>query len=101
VFELLGMVGIGISVAAYVPQIVHLAKEHCSAGVSGRAWAMWVVSSLLIGTLAVYRGDPVFMALQASSLLSAGTILFFARKYRGGVCPIHATGMSRPEEFTP
>lgn len=95
------MVGIGISVAAYVPQIVHLAKEHCSAGVSGRAWAMWVVSSLLIGTLAVYRGDPVFMALQASSLLSAGTILFFARKYRGGVCPIHAAGVSRPEEFTP
>jgi hypothetical protein len=44
---------------AYVPQVVHLGKEHCSAGVSRRAWAMWLVSSLLVGTLAVHRGDLV------------------------------------------
>ena len=52
IFELLGITGISIGVVAYVPQVVHLAREHCSAGVSGRAWAMWLTSSLLIGALA-------------------------------------------------
>ena len=47
VFELLGIAGISIGMLAYVPQVVHLAREHCSAGVSGRAWAMWLASSSL------------------------------------------------------
>jgi hypothetical protein len=38
--EMLGVAGIAISVLAYVPQVVHLGREHCSAGVSRRAWAM-------------------------------------------------------------
>lgn len=89
-FEVLGIIGIGISVAAYLPQIIHLGREHCSAGVSSRAWAMWLVSGLLVGSLAVYRRDPVFIMLQASSLISAAVILFLARRYRGMACPIHA-----------
>jgi hypothetical protein len=60
VFEFLGIAGITISMVAYVPQVVHLGKEHCSAGISRRAWAMWlVVGSLLVGALAVHRGDLV------------------------------------------
>jgi lipid-A-disaccharide synthase-like uncharacterized protein len=90
VFEFLGIAGIAISVAAYLPQVVHLAREHCSAGVSRRAWAMWLASSLLVGALAVHRGDSVFILLQASSLTSAAAILFLARRYRGMVCATHA-----------
>jgi uncharacterized protein with PQ loop repeat len=90
VFEILGVGGIAISVLAYLPQVVHLAREHCSAGVSRRAWAMWLVSSLLIGALAVHRHDPVFILLQISSLTSAAIILFLARRYRGMVCEAHA-----------
>lgn len=89
-FEVLGITGIAISVAAYVPQMVHLGKEHCSAGVSSRAWAMWLASSLLVGALAVHRRDPVFILLQASSLTSATVILVLARRYRGMVCELHA-----------
>ena len=74
VFELLGIVGISIGVLAYVPQVAHLWRQHCSAGVSARAWAMWLTSSLLIGALALHRHDPVFIALQASSLTSAAVI---------------------------
>ena len=59
VFEFLGIAGITISMVAYVPQVVHLGKEHCSAGISRRAWAMWLVGSLLVGALAVHRGDLV------------------------------------------
>jgi lipid-A-disaccharide synthase-like uncharacterized protein len=90
VFEFLGVAGIAISMLAYLPQVVHLAREHCSAGVSRRAWTMWLVSSLLVGTLAVHRGDPVFILLQISSLTSAAVILMLAYRYRGMVCEVHA-----------
>jgi lipid-A-disaccharide synthase-like uncharacterized protein len=89
VFEMLGVAGIAISMLAYVPQVVHLGREHCSAGVSRRAWAMWLLSSVLIGTLAVYRQDPVFILLQVSTLTSAAIILFLAHRYRGMVCAWH------------
>ena len=89
-FEFLGVAGIAISMLAYMPQVVHLAREHCSAGVSRRAWAMWLVSSLLVGTLAVHRGDLVFILLQISSLMSAAIILMLAQRYRGMVCEVHA-----------
>jgi lipid-A-disaccharide synthase-like uncharacterized protein len=89
-FEIIGIAGIAISMAAYVPQVVHLAREHCSAGVSSRAWTMWLISALFVGLLAVHRGDPVFILLQASSLTCATAILSLARRYKGLVCDTHA-----------
>jgi lipid-A-disaccharide synthase-like uncharacterized protein len=89
-FESLGVIGIALSMVAYVPQIAHLAREHCSAGVSRRAWALWLVSSVLVGALAIERRDPIFMLLQASSLTSAALILMLAQRYRGMVCAYHA-----------
>jgi uncharacterized protein with PQ loop repeat len=89
VFEVLGIAGIAISVAAYLPQAIHLGREHCSAGVSSSAWAMWLASGLLLGALAVYRQDPVFILLQISSLTSAIVILFLAWRYRGMACASH------------
>jgi lipid-A-disaccharide synthase-like uncharacterized protein len=96
---MLGVAGIAISMLAYVPQVVHLGREHCSAGVSRRAWAMWLVSSVLIGTLAVYRQDPVFILLQMSTLTSAAIILFLAHKYRGMVCGFHRPSSADIREF--
>ena len=89
-FEILGVAGIAISVVAYVPQVVHIWREHCSAGVSTRAWAMWLASGVLIGLLAMHRGDPVFVLLQASSLTSAAVILLLAWRYREMSCETHA-----------
>jgi lipid-A-disaccharide synthase-like uncharacterized protein len=89
VFEIIGAAGIAISMLAYLPQVVHLAREHCSAGISRRAWVMWLVSSLLIGSLALHRHDPVFILLQISSLISAAAILFLAHRYRGLICEAH------------
>jgi lipid-A-disaccharide synthase-like uncharacterized protein len=96
VFELLGVAGIAISMLAYLPQVVHLAREHCSAGVSSRAWTMWLVSSVLIGALAVHRHDVVFILLQVSSLLSAAAILVLGHRYRGLVCEAHLRSIPRP-----
>lgn len=89
-FEILGIAGITVSMLAYVPQVIHLGREHCSAGISRRAWAMWIVGSVLVGVLAVHRGDLVFIALQLSTLTSAVVILYLAQKYRGQVCEAHA-----------
>ena len=94
-FEILGATGIAISMLAYLPQVVHLAKEHCSAGVSSRAWTMWLVSSMLIGALAVHRHDPVFILLQISSLTSAAAILVLGYRYRGLVCESHLRSVAK------
>jgi len=90
VFEILGAMGIAISALAYGPQVIHLAREHCSAGVSSRAWAMWLTSSLLVGALAVHHRDMVFVMLQVSTLASASVIVFLAHRYRGMACEVHA-----------
>ena len=50
---------------------------------------MWLISSVLIGSLALHRHDPVFILLQISSLASAAVILFLAHRYRGLVCQAH------------
>ena len=92
---ILGEVGIGTSMLAYLPQVVHLAKEHCSAGVSTRAWMMWLISSVLIGALALDRHDIVFILLQVSSLTSAAVILVFAHRYRGLVCEVHRHSVAK------
>lgn len=89
-FEALGIVGIAISVLAYVPQVVYLGREHCSAGISRRAWAMWLASGLLVGALAVSRRDPVFILLQIANLTSTAVILFLSWRYRGMTCAVHA-----------
>lgn len=88
-FEILGIAGITVSMLAYVPQVIHLGREHCSAGISRRAWSMWLVASLLVGALAIHRGDLVFIALQFSTLTSAAVILYLAQKYHGMVCETH------------
>jgi uncharacterized protein with PQ loop repeat len=100
-FEILGIAGIVIAMLAYLPQVVHLAKEHCSAGISRRAWAMWLASSLLIGALALHRRDPVFILLQISNVTSTAIVLFLSWRYRGMVCeaqvpPAARTGDGRP-----
>jgi lipid-A-disaccharide synthase-like uncharacterized protein len=100
VFQVLGILGVAISVAAYVPQVVHLWREGCSAGVSSRAWAMWLVSSVLILALALHQREPVFIALQVINLASITVTLLLARKYRGMVCEFHAHLVSKPPATT-
>lgn len=96
--DAIGFLGVALSVAAYMPQLVHLAREHCSAGVSTRSWTMWLVSALLVGSVAVSRRDPVFIIFQLCSLASAGAILFMARKYRGMACGSHTEPASEGAE---
>ena len=87
--EVLGFAAMAISVIAYLPQIVHLIREHCSAGISIGAYIMWIVSGLMLLVYAIARRDPVFISLQSYNIGAGALILFFSIKYRGQLCEVH------------
>lgn len=87
--NLIGLTGAVIAGAAYVPQITHLIKEHCSAGISRGAFALWFISSLLITINAVYIQAAVFIFLGAVQILSTAIIYIYSTKYKGSVCGFH------------
>src|ERR1043166_6346849 len=97
VSQLLGIVGTLMVVAGYVPQVRHLIKEHCSAGVSTPAFVLWCSSSLLFLVHAVMIRDAVFVSVQILSRAANGTVVFYSRQYRGQFCPIHG-GAIQPNQ---
>ncbi len=46
-----------------LPQIVHLMKEHCTAGLSLAAYVFWVVAAVLLLSYAVSMRDAVCISL--------------------------------------
>jgi uncharacterized protein with PQ loop repeat len=88
--NLLGLSGAIIAGAAYIPQITHLIKEQCTAGLSRGAFALWLLSSILITINAVYINSIVFMVLGGMQVLATTIIFAFTGLYRGQVCLYHA-----------
>ena len=95
--ELLGFGGAGLAGYAYLPQIKHLVRERCSAGLSERAFALWLTSSLLMTIHAVTIGSAVFIILGIQHIASTGVIAFFCRRYRNLACPSHSPAPEHPE----
>jgi uncharacterized protein with PQ loop repeat len=87
--EWLGFTGIALCVLAYLPQIIHLIKEHCSAGLSPGAFCMWSVSSLLLLTYAIAKRDPVFISLQTYQVGASVLIFYYCLRYRDQLCEEH------------
>ena len=77
-------------IVAYAPQIWHLYRERCSAGISVRAYALWIGGSLLFLGHATHIGDPVFTFVQVVNVLALSTIVVMARRYSGQLCELHA-----------
>jgi len=65
-FFIAGLIGDGLQVTAYIPQIRHLYKEKDSTGISITSWFMWLVGDLLLLAYATSILDPVFIVLTAS-----------------------------------
>ena len=86
----IGYVGTGIVIAAYVPQIWHLWCEQCSAGISERAYALWVLSSALFLGHSIIIDDMVFMVTQFVNVIALVVILVLARRFRNQICAAHA-----------
>lgn len=57
-------------IVSYLPQIMHLVREGCSAGISFRAYAMWMVAAVLRLAYASLARAPVLMG--AAVLPGAG-----------------------------
>ena len=55
----LGYAGTVLVILAYLPQVRHLLHEHCSAGLSVRAYLMWGAASALLLSYAISLGDRV------------------------------------------
>jgi uncharacterized protein with PQ loop repeat len=87
--QVLGVVATGLVIAGYVPQIVHLIRERCTAGISVLAFSVWCVAAFLFLIHAAMIGDAAFIALQAVNLVAGALIVWFSKKYEGQVCPFH------------
>lgn len=87
--QIIGFVGTILVVAAYLPQIAHLIKEHCSGGVSESAFFMWFLASLLLLIHAVMIRDFVFTILQGINTTFNGVVLAYAHIFEQGTCPAH------------
>jgi uncharacterized protein with PQ loop repeat len=97
VSQVLGVVATGLVIGGYVPQIVHLIRERCTAGLSILAFSAWCLAALLFLIHAAMIGDAVFISLQAVNLLAGGVIVWFSKKYEGEVCPFHREVYGRDE----
>ena len=93
--QVLGFAGTGLVIVGYIPQIVHLIKERCTAGISILAFSLWCSASLLFLIHATMIGDAVFVGVQVVNLVAGGLIVWFCKRYRGHVCPFHRELYSR------
>ncbi len=92
VSEIIGRSGAALAGYAYLPQLTHLIRERCSAGVSERAFALWLVASLLMTVHAVTIAAIVFAVLGIEQVVATGLVTFYCRRYRGQACPSHQVG---------
>lgn len=87
--NLIGLTGAVIAGYAYLPQISHLVKERCSAGISRRAFMLWLIASVLITINAFYIHSAVFITLGVIQIASTGIIFIYATRYANHVCRFH------------
>ena len=92
--QIAGFVGAGLAGMAYVPQISHLIRARCSAGISRLAFGIWLLSSLLVTARAVAIGAGVFIVLGGIQIVATGLIMFCAARTRTGLAL--AIALTRP-----
>ena len=90
--EIAGFAGAGLAGAAYVPQISHLIRARCSAGISRLAFEVWLLASLLTTARAIAIHAGVFIVLGGIQIVATALIMFYAARYKGAPCPIHLPG---------
>ena len=98
--ELAGFIGAGLAGAAYVPQIAHLIRAHCSAGISRLAFGVWLAASLLVTTHAIAIRAAVFVALGAIQLAATALVLIYATLYEQSYCAIQLPARLESEPET-
>ena len=87
--EIAGFAGTGLAGVAYVPQISHLIRARCAAGISRLAFAVWLLASVLVTVRAVAIGAGVFIVLGGIQIVATALVMFYAARYQGMPCPSH------------
>ena len=87
--EIAGFAGAGLAGAAYIPQISHLIRARCSAGISRLAFEAWLLASLLTTARAIAIHAGVFIALGGIQIVATALIMLCAIRYKDTPCPVH------------
>jgi hypothetical protein len=95
--EIAGLAGAGL---AYVPQISHLIRARCSAGISRLAFAVWLLASALITARAIAIGADVFIVLGGIQIVATALIMVYAARYKDTPCPSHLPGQPTAKTAT-
>ena len=90
--QIAGFVGAGLAGAAYVPQISHLIKARCSAGISRLAFEVWLLASVLTTARAIAIHAGVFIVLGGVQIVATALIMLYAGRYKDTPCPSHLPG---------
>ena len=85
--ELIGLSGASLAGYAYLPQIRHLIQERCSAGISRRAFLLWLLASVLMTVHALLLPALVFIVLGGIQIGAISVILFLAPGIAGSSAP--------------
>lgn len=87
--EWLGFAGTTIVILAYLPQLQHLIRERCSAGISINAYGLWAVAAVLLLAYAILVDDIVFIVLQIYHVIATSLVLTYAWRFRNSYCSTH------------
>jgi len=87
--EIAGFAGAGLAGAAYVPQISHLIRARCSAGISRLAFEVWLLASVLTTARAIAIDAGVFIVLGGIQIVATALIMLCAARYKDTPCPAH------------
>jgi hypothetical protein len=87
--EIAGFAGAGLAGAAYIPQISHLIRARCSAGISRLAFEVWLLASLLTTSRAIAIHAGVFIVLGGIQIVATALIMLCAARYKDTPCPVH------------
>ena len=98
--EIAGFAGAGLAGAAYVPQISHLVRARCSAGISRLAFGAWLLASVLTTARAIAIHVGVFIVLGGIQIAATTVITLCAIRYKDTLCPIHLPGQPATKTAT-
>jgi PQ loop repeat len=87
--EIAGFAGAGLAGAAYVPQISHLIRARCSAGISRLAFEVWLLASVLTTARAIAIHASVFIMLGGIQIVATAITTLYAARYKDKPCPVH------------
>jgi hypothetical protein len=87
--QIAGFAGAGLAGAAYIPQISHLIKARCSAGISRLAFEAWLLASVLTTARAIAIHADAFIMLGAIQIAATALITLYTARYKDTPCPVH------------